>query len=218
MRTPPNIKYFLLFLLAIAIISLATIYLPKLIPNIGNTLMVLLIACMCLLMCFVVIKYFINFLYARADSILKIFIDESELAIHIFSTHLNSGGEYFSNNTRDIQHYLVMIGSGKLYMKTMFSHSMEPDSGRSGWGGFYGFEESVLGTEHLKKSLEKLSIKTKLNLKLGREINPLEEHVYEIHIKEKVLSIKKYHNVADEGFQIICADKLSGKIDWKKRI
>ena len=217
MRTPPNLKYLISFLMFIGLIVAGTIYLPEYIPNLGEILGILLIAGMFILIVFAFIKPFIGLLYARADGIFEVFMDVSEKGIHIFSYHLNSDGEY-GDSTRDIQHYFILIGTGKLYFKKLFSHSMEPADGRSGWGDFYSFEESVMGSKQLPVSIKKLSAKAKMELKLGRQIKSSGDDHYEIFQNEFLITIKKYSNAADEGIRVICTERQTEKQIWKRKI
>ncbi len=219
MRFPPNLKYFILFILAIGVIVLATIYLPKVIPQIGEILIGIVTVGMFVAFFFIFIKPFITFIYARADGIFEVFVDQSEKGLHIFSYHLNSGGsESVSTSTRDIQHYFLVFETGKIYFKRLFTHSMEPASGRSGWGDFYGFEESVLGSNQLPVSIQKLSAKAGIDLKLGRQEKEIDEHHYEIHQDEYIVEVKKYSNVADEGIRVTCTNRQTGRELWKKKI
>lgn len=217
MRTPPNLKYFISFILIIGLIVLGTIYLPRYIPNLGEILGMLLIAGMFILVIFAFIKPFVGMLYARADGIFEIYMDVNEKGIHIFSYHINAGGEY-GDSTRDVQHYFILIDTGKLYFKNLFSHSMEPAEGRSGWGDFYSFEESVLGSRQLPISLKKLSAKSKMDLKLGRHIKPSGDNHYEIFQNEYLITIKKYTNAADEGIRVVCTHRQMEKQIWKRKI
>ena len=201
----------------IGLIVAGTIYLPEYIPNLGEILGILLIAGMFILIVFAFIKPFIGLLYARADGIFEVFMDVSEKGIHIFSYHLNSDGEY-GDSTRDIQHYFILIGTGKLYFKKLFSHSMEPADGRSGWGDFYSFEESVMGSKQLPVSIKKLSAKAKMELKLGRQIKSSGDDHYEIFENEFLITIKKYSNAADEGLRVICTERQTEKQIWKRKI
>ena len=219
MRFPPNLKYFLLFIVAIGVITLATIYLPLIIPNIGDIIIGLVSIGMLVLVMFVFIKPFVMFLYARADGLFEVYIDKGEKGIHIFSYHLNSGGESSTTSTRDIQHHFIILESGKSYYKELFSHDMEPASGRSGWGDFYSFEESVLQSKQLPKSLQKFSDRTNMDLALGRHLRShgdFEE--YEIFQAEYVFTIKKYSNIVDEGYKIVCKNKPSDRIIWTRKI
>jgi len=219
MRFPPNLKYFLLFIVAIGAIALATIYLPLVIPNIGEILIGLVTFGMLVLVIFVFVKPFIMFLYARADGLFEVYMDKNEKGIHIFSYHLNSGGESSTRSTRDVQHHFIVFEGGKSHFKELFSHTMEPASGRSGWGDFYSFEESVLQSKQLSHSLQKFSGKTNMDLALGRHLkshgNPEE---YEIFQDEYLITIKKYSNSVDEGYIIICKNKTTHKIRWTRKI
>lgn len=219
MRFPPNLKYFLLFIVAIGAIALATIYLPLVIPNIGEILIGLVTFGMLVLVIFVFVKPFIMFLYARADGLFEVYMDKNEKGIHIFSYHLNSGGESSTRSIRDVQHHFIVFEGGKSHFKELFSHTMEPASGRSGWGDFYSFEESVLQSKQLSHSLQKFSGKTNMDLALGRHLkshgNPEE---YEIFQDEYLITIKKYSNSVDEGYIIICKNKTTHKISWTRKI
>lgn len=217
MRIPPNLKNFLLSAVAIGVIVCACIYLPKWIPGIGDIATVIVILGMFILIVAIVGKSFITSLYARADGIFAIYDDVSETGMHVFSYHLSSGGE-MSFNTRDIQHYFMKYDSGKRYMKVMFSHSMEPADGRSGWGEFRSFEESVLKSSALKKTMEILSKKSGVQLALKNEWKNYGEDSWTIYWKNRTITIKKYSSILDEGFLITCFDTVTHKTFWKKRI
>lgn len=217
MRFPPNLKYFLILIAAILVIVLATIYLPRVIPNIGEIMIGLVTAGVFIMFIFIFIKPFITFLYARADGIFEVYMDKNEQGIHVFSYHLNAGGDN-SDGTRDVQHYFILISNGKFLFNKLFSHDMTPASGRSGWGDFYSFEENVLGTAYLEKSLNTFSKKLKMNLGLGRRINAYGNEDYEIRLNNDVITIKKYNNAADEGYSIRSEQSVSGKLNWKKKI
>lgn len=219
MRFPPNLKYLIGFILAIGLVVLGTIYLPKLIPNIGSILIGIISMGMMIIVAFIVIKPFFAFLYARADGIFEVYINKSEKGFHLFSYHLNSSGEGYGESTRDIQHYFIQISNGKIYYNKLFTHLMVPATGRSGWGTFYGFEESVLKSKELPLSMHKLSAKSNMDLQLGRSIKSIgEAEYYEIHQDEYFITIKKYSNAADEGYKVICKNKNSDKQLWKKKI
>lgn len=219
MRFPPNLKYFLLFIVAIGLIALATIYLPMIIPNIGDIIIGLVSFGMIALVFFVFVKPFVMFLYARADGLFEVYMDKSEKGIHVFSYHLNSGGESSTTSTRDIQHHFILLGNGKSYYKELFSHDMEPASGRSGWGDFYSFDESVLQSDQLPKSLQKFSDKTNMDLALGRHLRSHgDPEEYEIFQNEYVITIKKFSNPVDEGYKIVCKNKPSDRIVWTRKI
>lgn len=156
-------------------------------------------------------------LYASADGVFEVFMDASEKGIHVFSYHINPGGEY-GDSTRDVQHYFILLETGKLYFKNLFSHSMEPAEGRSGWGDFYSFEESVMGTKYLAAALKKLSAKAKMDLKLGRQIKSSGDSFYEIFQNEFLITIKKYSNATDEGLRVICTNRQTEKQVWKRKI
>src|SRR5688500_18401226 len=96
MRLPPNLKFFIFFILAIGLVVLGTIYLPRYVPGIGKVLGGVLIYGMLGLSIFVFVKPFFTFLYARADGIFEVYRDKSEKGFHVFAYHLNSGGEYGS--------------------------------------------------------------------------------------------------------------------------
>ncbi len=218
MRVPPNLKYFLLFTLVIGAIVAGTIYLPRIIPGIGRVLMWVLIGGMVVLMLFTFIKPFFTFLYARADGILEVFIDQNNKGFHVFAYHLNSGGESFSAGTRDIQQYYIVADTGKLYYKQVYSHTMEPMSGRSGWGGYTSFEESVLPSPMFDKSMAKLSGKAGTTLQLGKKVQPTDDNHYSFSININTIELKKYEGLVDEGVVIICKDARSGVVQWKRKI
>ncbi|MFI5171471.1 MAG: hypothetical protein ACHQFW_03730 [Chitinophagales bacterium] len=218
MRFPPNLKYFIVLILAMGAVAVGTIYLPRLIPNIGEIFIGMISIGMLVGVFFVIVKPFFTFLYARADGIFEVYMDKSEKGFHIFSYHINSGGESSMADTRDIQHYFILIETGKVYFKRMFSHSMEPATGRSGWGDFYGFEQSVLGSAQLTLSMHKLSAKSNMDLQLGRNIKSFGEDGYEIQQDEYIITIKKYSNVADEGYRVVWSNRHNERIVWKKRI
>lgn len=217
MRIPPNLKYFLLFMLAIAFIVAATLYLHLLIPNIGSILTGAITVVMFVLIFFVFVKPFIGFLYARMDGIFKVHMDVSEKGFHIFGYHLTPGGDGMSG-TRDIQHYYIVIETGKLYYRKLFSHDMTPSEGRSGWGDFYSFEENVIASKQMENSLLKLSKKASAELRTGREINAFGDEEYEIRTGSYLILIKKFSSAADEGYQIICTDTQSSRQLWRKKI
>lgn len=218
MRLPPNLKYFIGFILAIGIIIWGTIYIPKIIPDIGKILVNVISIGMLVLVSFVMLKLFLTFIYARADGIFEVYMDKSEKGLHIFSYHLNASGEGYGESSRDIQHYFILIETGKIYFKKMFTHLMVPASGRSGWGDFYGFEESVLKSNSLTQSLKKLSAKSKITLQLGRNIKSFSEDIWELQHNEYLITIKKYSNPADEGFRVICTIRNNEETVWKNKI
>jgi len=217
MRVPPNLKYVFVAIIAIAAIVLGTLYLPAIIPGIGKILTNILIWGMVLLMIFVFIKPMFTFLYARADGLLEIFIDKQGKGFHVFAYHLNSGGESAGGSTRDIQQYYITADIGKLFYRKIYSHTMEPMSGRSGWGGYTGFEESVLTSPMFEKSMAKLSGKTGIILQLGEKIKAKEDNHYLFSIDGKNIELKKYSGVVDEGIIITCTGQ-AGQLLWKKKI
>jgi hypothetical protein len=217
MRFPPNLKYFLFFLLAIGLVVAGVIYLPQWIPNIGAILMWVLIGGMLILISITVIKPMMGFLYARTDGIFEVYRDVAGRGFHVFGYHLGPSPE-FGDRDRDIQHYYVSYDKGKVYYKNLFSHSMTPAAGRSGWGDFYSFEESVLPSKQLVNSLQKLSKKTTLSLGLQEIIKAKEDGHYLFTVNDSTIEIKKFEQALDEGFRVICKDKTSGNIRWKTKI
>lgn len=217
MRLPPNLKYILFSIVAIGIVLLATRYLPVLIPGIGKILAGILVFGMLVLITIFFIKPLVTFLFARADGIFEVYMDKSEKYIHVFSYHLNSGGD-FDFGLRDIQHYLIGLESGKLYYNKLFSHTMEPATGRSGWGDFRSFEESVLASLYLTKSLQKLSHKTKSNLQLGKKLKSFGDEKYELPINNSLIEIKRFGNTFDSGYKITAKNSSTNILIWSKRI
>ena len=215
MRIPPNLRYVILFLLLIALVVAGTIYLPELIPGIGRYLTWLIIAVMSVLMVFVFIKPGIGFLYARADGIFKVYLDTSEEGFHVFAYHIHSGGD--GDSLRDILHYFIRKDTGKLYYSKLFSHFMTPADGRSGWDGFYSFEESVLGSPKLGPSLAKLSARAGLQLSLGDAVKENGE-AWDVYLPGVSISIRKFDGLADKGFVIEHRDPRSGLVQWKRKI
>ena len=217
MRIPPNLKFFILFLLGVGLIVLATIYLPRVVPGIGKILGNVMVYGMLALCVFVFVKPFFTFLYERTDGVLTVFKDENGKGFHVFGYHINSGGDS-AFGTRDIQHYYILYTTGKLYFSRIFSHSMEPDTARSGWGGFSSFEQNVLPSPKFIKSMNKLSARSGTKLQLGSEIKGGDNDHYTFQAHGKIIELKKYENVVDEGFAIVCSEKSSGTITWKKKI
>lgn len=190
MRVPPNLKYALVTIIGIAAIVVGGLYLPAIIPGIGKILTNIMLWGMGLLIAFVFIKPFFTFLYARADGLLEVFTDKQGKGFHVFCYHLSPGGET-GPGIRDIQQYYIAAGSGKLFYCKLFSHDMEPMAGRSGWGGYTGFEESVLTSAGFEKSMVKLSGKTGISLQLEQAIKPQEDNHYLFSMDGKNLELKK---------------------------
>ncbi|HEV7779729.1 MAG TPA: hypothetical protein VGO58_00605 [Chitinophagaceae bacterium] len=218
MRLPPNLKYFLFFLLAIGLITLGTLYLPRIIPGIGKVVIAIVLIGMALLSFFVLFKPLFTFLYARADGIFTVYVDQSKQGFHVFAYHLNSGGEYSSFGSRDIQHYYILFETGKVYYKCIYSHSMQPTAGRSGWGGFISFEESVLTSPMFELSMKKLSARSKTTLQLGRRIDASGDDHFVAEADGKKAELKKFNTITDEGIRIACTDMSTGTILWEKKI
>lgn len=99
------------------------------IPNIGDIIIGIVTFGMIALVIFVFVKPFVTFLYARADGLFEVYMDKSEKGIHIFSYHLNSGGESSTRTTRDIQHHFIILESGKLITRNYFptTWSLQPE-------------------------------------------------------------------------------------------
>lgn len=218
MRIPPNLKYFVFFILIMGVITVATLYLPRYIPNIGQILTVALTTGVILITLFTFVKPLFTFLYARAEGILEVYTDKGNDGFHVFAYHLNSGGDPPGPSTRDILHYYVTLQTGKLYYKKVFSHDMEPVSGRSGWSGYSSFEESVLGSAAFKKSMAKLSGKSGTLLQLGNPLQSSGDDHYSFTMNDKKIELKKFDGALDEGVRIICTDAISGEQLWKKKI
>lgn len=216
MRFPSNLKYIIVTLIGIAAIVLGTLYLPTIIPGIGKIMTDILIWGMVLLMIFVFIKPMFTFLYARADGLLEVFIDKQGKGFHVFGYHLNPGGGS-GPGIRDIQQYYIKVDSGKLLYNKIFSHDMEPMTGHSGWGGYTGFEESVLTSPMFEKSMAKLSGKAGFILQLGEKIKPTGDNHFIFSMDGKKMELKKYNGVVDEGIVIACTDN-AGQLIWKKKI
>jgi hypothetical protein len=217
MRVPPNLKYVLYFLLLIGLIFFCTIYVPRWIPNIGSILIWIVCGFMGILILFVVIKVTFTFLYARTDGIFEVYKDEAKKGFHVFGYHLGPSPE-FGARDRDIQHYYISYDKGKVLYKKLFSHSMEPATGRLGWGDFTSFEENVLNGKQLPLSLQKFSKRTGLSLSLKQKIKPASDDHYLFESGDKVIEIKKFEQALDEGFRVVCKDKITGSIKWKIKI
>lgn len=217
MRIPPNLKYFLLFLLVIAAITAGTIYLPKIFPNIGKIAIWIALGGMGILIIGTFVKPFLSFLYARTDGIFALYIDQSKKGFHVFGYHIGSGGET-GPSVRDIQHYFILFNNGRVYYKCIFSHDMEPVAGRSGWSGFDSFEKSVLPSPALKKTMEKLSAKTGINLQLAERINLSNDHSARFETEDYAIHLKKFEQATDEGIKITCTGRSSNRLQWKRKI
>lgn len=218
MRLPPNFKYVVVTIIGITAIVLGTIYLPAIIPGIGKILTNVLLLGMGLLIVFTLIKPMFTFLYARADGLLEVFIDKQGKGFHVFTYHLNPGGESAGGSTRDIQQYYIIANTGKLFFRKVYSHDMEPMAGRSGWGGYTSFEESVLTSPMFEKSMAKLSGKSGMILQLGEKMKPTGDNHYLFAMEGKNIELKKYSGVADEGIVIICTKQATDEILWKHKI
>ena len=218
MRLPPNFKYVVVAIIGITAIVLGTIYLPAILPGIGKILTNVLLAGMGLLIVFTFIKPMFTFLYARADGLLEVFTDKNGIGFHVFTYHLNSGSESAGGSTRDIQQYYIIANTGKLFFRKVYSHDMEPMAGRSGWGGYTSFEESVLTSPMFEKSMAKLSGKSGMILQLGEKMRQTGDNHYLFSIDGKNIELKKYSGVADEGIVIICTKQATDEILWKHKI
>ena len=217
MRLPPNLKYVLYFFLFIGFIYLCVVYVPRWIPNIGQILVWIFCGFMCIVIFGVVAKVTLTFLYARTDGIFEVYKDGAGKGFHVFGYHLGPSPE-FGSGDRDIQHYYISYNKGKVLYKKLFSHSMEPATGRLGWGNFTTFEENVLQGKQLPLSLQKFSKQTRLSLSLQSKIKPAEDGHYIFDAHGLTIEIKKFEQALDEGFRVICKDKNSGSIRWKTKI
>ena len=217
MRMPPNLNYFLYFLLLITTVGLAAIYIPRLVPDIGTIAVMLLCSAMIIMVVFILLRPMLGFLYARADGLMAVYMDQSERGFHLFSYHLNSGNKY-GPSTRDIQHYFISLANGKLFYKSIYTHRMAPLAGRSGWQGFDSFETTILELPSLRASLDKFSVKLGVNLHLGRSMPLSGEHNCQFEIEGQLVRIGKFKKLIDEGLEITCTDKATGSVYWKKRI
>ncbi len=218
MRIPPNLKYFLFFLLAIGLIVLGTLYLPRLIPGIGKIVIAIVLIAMALLSFFVLFKPAFSFLFARADGIFAVYADQSKNGFHVFSYHINNSSRYGGFSTRDIQHYYIVMNTGKLFYNCIYTHPMKPMTGRSGWQGFASFEESVLVSPLFEQSMKKLSGKAGMTLQLGQRINSSGENHFIIEINENRAELIKFNTATDEGIKIACTARTSLTTLWEKKI
>ena len=218
MRLPPNLKYFIAFLLVCGLIVAGTLYLPGLIPDIGKILSWVMISGMALLIIAVIIKPMLGFLYARTDGLFAVYIDESQQGFHVFGYHLNSSSRYSSFSTRDIQHYYITIDKGRIFYNIVYSHRMEPVAGKSGRQGFDSFEKSVLPSTAFSKSIQKLSKRSKLDLKLGAFIDNADDHSFSFEMDGCIVHGKKYATALDEGIRITCIEKHSDRNRWELKI
>lgn len=217
MRIPPNLGYFLLFLVLAGLAILGVHYVPLLIPNIGTILMWALFAFIGVMMFFTFVKPMFTFLYARADGIFAVYMDKSKEGFHVFSYYINTSPE-FGSGTRDLQHYFILLRNGKIFYKEIYSHRMEPQSGRSGWEGFNSFEASVLPSPQLVRTLGKLSGKAGMPLQLGEEIKQAGDDHFVFDTSTQHIELKKFSGAVDEGIKVICTDKATGNIIWKRKI
>jgi hypothetical protein len=217
MRVPPNFKYVVVTIIGIAAIVLGALYLPAIIPGIGKIMTNIMLAGMGLLIVFTFIKPMFTFLYARADGLLEVFTDKQSKGFHVFTYHLNSGGDS-GPGTRDIQQYYIIADTGKLFYRKVYSHEMEPMAGRSGWGGYTSFEESVLTSPMLEKSMAKLSRKSGIILTLGEKMKQTGDNHYLFSMDGKNIELKKYSGVVDEGIVITCTSQATGEVLWKQKI
>lgn len=218
MRIPPNLKFFLFFIIVIGVIALGVIYVPRYVPNIDKILLWVLGIVMGLAIIFTFLKPFFTFLYARADGVLAVYTDSSNKGFHVFTTHINSGGELSSHSTRDIQHYYFVLQTGKLFYKVIYTHSMEPQSGRSGWEGFDSFEKSVLPSASLKKTMLKISKHAGLPLHLEHPIATDNADHYSFEMSGRTIRLEKYENISDEGIRVVCTATGGSKPLWTKKI
>jgi hypothetical protein len=218
MRIPPNLKYFLFFLLAIGLIALGVLYLPRIIPGIGKIMIGIILVVMALLSFFALFKPALTFLYARADGIFKVYLDQNLEGFHVFTYHLNSSGRYGGIRTRDIQHYYVIAETGRLFYNCIYTHRMQPVSGRSGWEGFSSFEESVLPSLMFDLSMTRFSTKSGTKLQLGQSIDPMSDNHFSFEIKGTIVNLQKFDTATNGGIQITCTDKTRQKPVWKRII
>lgn len=218
MRLPPNLKYVVVTIIGITAIVLGTIYLPFIIPGIGKIMTSVMLVGMVLLIVFTLIKPMFTFLYARADGLLEVFTDKQGKGFHVFTYHLNPGGESAGGSTRDIQQYYITVNTGKLFFRKIYAHDMEPMAGRSGWEGYSSFEESVLTSPMFEKSMAKLSGKAGIILQLAEKIKPSGDNHYLFAMEGNNIELKKYSGVADEGVLIICTSQANAKTLWKHKI
>ncbi len=218
MRVPPNLKYVLLTIAIIAGIVVGSLYLPAIIPGLGKTIINIVLAGMGLLFIFAFIKPMFTFLYARADGLLEVLADKHGMGFHVFAYHINSGGESAGSGTRDILHYYIASETGRLYCRKIYSHTMEIADGRSGWEGYTGFEESVLGSPGFKKSIVTLSGKTGIGLQPGEKIKSTDTDHYIFSLNGKTIELKKYSGMVDEGIIVTCNEQATGQLVWKKKI
>lgn len=187
-------------------------------------------------------KYSKSFILMRAENIYDIFSDKSSLAVHVFSSHHTaSGSDANLPSTTTVLHYAIRLRDGKIFYNEVMSYEMEIIAGKAGWGGFTSFENNVLGSQDLRKSLQKLSRKSGLKLALNLthqktsfDRKTIKKIVADFQSKDKDIDKSKskkwltmgdnlifvsYFNTHwDEGYYVINVNLQSDAVEWKVKI
>jgi hypothetical protein len=211
-------KRFLWFILGIGALVALVFYLAFGIPEVGKYAYMIVLGIAGIFILYVSFLPLFSYLSERADVILNVYLDESGKGIHIFSAY--SVSRYKTNRAplRYIQHYFIVTGTGKLYYKVLFNHTQQPLAGQAGYPAYSSFEESVLGSDEFKQSMDTFSRKVNIPLHLGKHVGTSDEDQYMIHTGGCNIEIRKFKGTLDDVFEVLCYDANSNKLAWKRKI
>ena len=155
-----------------------------------------------------------------ASGVQEVYMDVNQKDIHLFTYHKISRAKTGESTLHLLQHYFIKTESGKSYYNTLFSFSVRSASGRSGVEGYTTFEETVMPSEELAKSLEKLSRKLRWKPELGEKIRSDGEDgegSYKIS-PGRELVIDKVEKILGYRFTAFHMDAVAKKVLWKIKL
>ena len=119
---------------------------------------------------------------------------------------------------RHIQHYYIDTLTGTKYYKVLFNHEQRSIAGEAGYTGYSSFEESVLGSEELKHSMEDFSSKARSGLRLGKPVGPADKDYYQFSMGDHRIEIKKTSGVFEDIFKVSCYSDHPERLTWKRKL
>jgi len=217
MRFSATAKYFIGFLLGLAVVVVLILFLinyqPKLTSIVGGSLLVIFVG----FILYVTGGHLFSFLSERADNILAVYTDVSGKALHIFSSYSVGGGRYAATRLRSIQYYCVFTDTQKVFYTVLLSHPLKPQSGRSGYEGFISVEETVLQGDAYKAALVKYSVKAGLSLQPADPVAAGNNQDYTITTGANTYRIVNSKGFIKDTLQLCCFDEADNLL-WKKKL
>lgn len=217
MRFTSTAKRFLLFVLALATLTLLVLYVINHYPNIAGKIGFGLMALFICFLVYVVVYPLFNFLGERADAIMAVYPDVSGKGLHIFSSFSTSRGRASVFPLRTIQYYFLVTDTRKLWYTVLMKHNMEPLSGRSGYEGFSSLEVTVLQGQAFKKAIREYAAKAGWELELGAASNAGADDSYTTRLNGNIYQIETQKGALSKTLWLCCYSETNA-LRWKKKL